>query len=57
MRTPCDSSRLQTDSCNRFSIDATQPNWAGAYEFDIHLRGADAVVLAKLVKEANIKIE
>jgi protocatechuate 3,4-dioxygenase beta subunit len=25
-----------------FSIDATQPNWAPAYEFDIHLRGPGA---------------
>ena len=26
----------------RFSIEATEPNWAGAYEFDIHLRGTEA---------------
>jgi protocatechuate 3,4-dioxygenase beta subunit len=24
---------------SRFSIERTQPNWAAAYEFDIHLRG------------------
>jgi protocatechuate 3,4-dioxygenase beta subunit len=24
---------------SRFSIEATQPNWALAYEFDVHLRG------------------
>jgi protocatechuate 3,4-dioxygenase beta subunit len=27
---------------SRFSIDGTQPNWAGAYEFDIVLRGPGA---------------
>jgi protocatechuate 3,4-dioxygenase beta subunit len=25
-----------------FSIHATQPNWAAAYEFDIYLRGPGA---------------
>ncbi len=27
---------------SRFSIERTQPNWAAAYEFDIHLRGPAA---------------
>ena len=27
---------------SRFSIHATQPNWAAAYEFDIVLRGPGA---------------
>jgi protocatechuate 3,4-dioxygenase beta subunit len=25
----------------RFSLDATEPDWATAYEFDVHLRGPD----------------
>ena len=29
----------------RFSLDATQPNWAPAYEFDIYLRGPSATPL------------
>jgi protocatechuate 3,4-dioxygenase beta subunit len=27
---------------SRFSLEATQPNWALAFEFDIVLRGRDA---------------
>jgi protocatechuate 3,4-dioxygenase beta subunit len=30
---------------SRFSIDDTEPNWATAYEFDIHLRGPGATPL------------
>ena len=27
---------------SRFDIDATQPNWAAAYAFDVYLRGPAA---------------
>jgi len=34
---------------SRFSIEDTQPDWALAYEFDIHLRGPGATPLEEAV--------
>jgi protocatechuate 3,4-dioxygenase beta subunit len=42
--------RARERMVSRFDIDATEPNWAHAYEFDIYLRGPGATPFEEVVQ-------